>query len=153
MNRKIFTPDELLNIRQSPYVKSAESSSIRFTVAFKDEFWEQYEKGIAPADIVMKMGFDPEILGASRILGIVRHIKEQLESEMGIRDVYHRPLSDEAPSKSLPPSQTLLHMQHQIKYMRQELEFIKKIMLSGKEARRKCSSSQNQTSSSELSKK
>ena len=92
MNRKIFTPDELVDIRRSPYVKSAASSSIRFTVAFKDEFWEQYEKGIPPADIVMKMGFDPEVLGASRIFGIVRHIKAQLESEMGIRDVYHRPL-------------------------------------------------------------
>lgn len=151
MNRKIFTPDELVNIRQSPYVKSATSNSIRFTAAFKEKFWDQYEKGISPANIMLSMGFDPEILGASRILGIVRHIKDQLKSERGLRDVYHRPLTDEEPRKSLPPSKTLLHMQHQITYMKQELEYIKKIILADREAGRKCLSSQNRKSSSESS--
>jgi hypothetical protein len=151
MNRKIFTPDELLKIRQSPYVKSATSNSIRFTVDFKEKFWEQYEKGISPANIVQSMGFDPDVLGSSRILGIVRHIKEQLQTEKGLRDVYQRSLTDEVPGKLLPPSKTLLHMQHQINYMKQELEFIKKMILADREAERKCSSSQNRKSSSELS--
>jgi hypothetical protein len=140
MNRKVFTPDELVDIRQNPYVKSATSNAIRFTVAFKEKFWEQHEKGISPTDIMLSMGFDSEILGASRILGIVRHIKEQFKSEMGLRDVYHRQLLNEPPGKSSPPSKTLLHMQHEIVYIKQELEFIKKIILTDREARRKCSS-------------
>lgn len=153
MDRKIFTPDELLKIRQSPYVKGATSNSIRFTVDFKEKFWDQYEKGLSPKNIMLSMGFDPDVLGSARILGIVRHIKEQLQSEKGFRDVYQRPLIDTEPEKPLPPSKTLLHMQHQINYMKQELEFIKKIILSDREAERKCSSSQNRKSSSELSKK
>lgn len=151
MNRKIFTPDQLLNIRQNPYVKSATSNTIHFTVAFKEKFWEQYEKGISPVTIMLSMGFDPNTLGTSRILGIVRHIKEQLRSENGLRDEYYRPLTDEEPRKSMPPSKTLLHMQHQINYMKQELEFIKKIILADREAGRKCLSSQNRKSNSELS--
>jgi hypothetical protein len=151
MNRKIFTADELVKIWQNPYVKSATLNSIRFTVVFKEEFWQQYEKGISPANIMKSMGFDPDVLGSSRILGIVRHIKEQLQSEKGLRDVYQRPLPDEEPGKSLPQSKTLLHMQHQINYMKQELEFIKKTILADREAGRKCSSSQNRKSSSELS--
>ncbi len=153
MNRKIFAPEELVKIRQSPYVKSATSNSIRFTVDFKEKFWEQYEKGITPTNIIQSMGFDPDVLGSSRILGIVRHIKEQLQSEKGLREIYQRPLSDKEPEKSLPPSKTLLHMQHQINYMKQELEFIKKIILADREAGRKCSSSQNRKSSSDLSEK
>ncbi|MBV1758271.1 MAG: hypothetical protein KMY55_10580 [Dethiosulfatibacter sp.] len=57
------------------------------------------------------MGLDPDVLGSSRILGIVRHIKEQIQSEKGLRDIYQRPLVVEKPQKSMYPSQTVLHMQ------------------------------------------
>ena len=57
MNRKVFTPDVLVDIGKNPYVKSAITNTIHFTVAFKEKFLEQYEKGMSPADIVLNMGF------------------------------------------------------------------------------------------------
>ncbi len=151
MSHKIFSPDELVKIRQSPYVKSATTNSIRFTVDFKAKFWEQYEKGISPTNILQSMGFDSDVLGKPRILGIVRHIKEQLQSERGLHDTYRRPLADPNPSKPLQSSKMLLYMQHQINYMKQEMEFIKKTILADREEERKCLSDQNQKSSSESS--
>jgi len=153
MNWKTFTPEELVKIRQNHYVKSATSHMIRFTSVFKEEFWEQLGRGRMPTDIIRTMGFDPEVLGESRIRGITQHIREQVESGTGFRDVRQTPLLNGAPDKPLPPSKALLHMQHEIAYMKQELEFIKKIILADREARRKCSSKQGQMSSSESSRK
>ena len=70
MSWKTFTPEELVKIRQNPYVKSATAHMIRFTSLFKEEFWEQIERGMKPTDIIRSMGFDPEVLGESRISGI-----------------------------------------------------------------------------------
>lgn len=149
MSWKTFTQEELVMIRQNPYVKSATAHMIRFTAAFKEEFWEQFEKSRSPADIMRTMGFDIDVLGESRIRGIAQHIREQVESGTGFRDVRQTSLLYGTPDKPLPPSKALLHMQHEIAYMKQELEFIKKIILADREARRKCSSKKDRTSSSE----
>jgi hypothetical protein len=153
MNWKTFTPEELVKIRQNPYVKSATVHMIRFTSVFKEEFWEQFGKGKSPVDIMRTMGFDIDVLGESRIRGIAQHIREQVESGTGFRDVRQTPLLNGAADKPLPPSKALLHMQHEIAYLKQELEFIKKIILADREARRQCSSKQGQMSSSESSRK
>lgn len=153
MSWKTFTPEELVKIKQNPYLRSATAHMIRFTAVFKEEFWEQIGRGRMPPDIIRSMGFDPEVLGESRISGIAQHIREQAESGTGFRDVRQTPLLNEGPHKPLPPSKALLHMQHEIAYLKQEMEFIKKIILADREASRKCSSKQGQTPSSESSKK
>jgi len=153
MSWKTFTPEELVKIKQNPYVKSATAHMIRFNSVFKAEFWEQIGKGRMPTDIIRTMGFDPEVLGESRISGIAQHVREQAESGTGFRDVRQTTLLNEGLHKPLPPSKALLHMQHEIAYLKQEMEFIKKIILADREARRKCSSKPGQTSSSESSKK
>lgn len=52
MNWKTFEPDQLVKIRQNKHIKSATPKMIRFTVAFKQEFWGQYNKGMAPSKLV-----------------------------------------------------------------------------------------------------
>jgi len=138
MSWKTFTPEELVKIKQNPYVKSATAHMIRFTSVFKEEFWEQLERGLMPADIIRSMGLDPEVLGVSRISGITQHIREQAESGTGFRDVRQTVLLNGTPDKPLPPSKALLHMQHEIAYLKQEIEFIKKIILTDRKIRRKC---------------
>ncbi|MFV0497644.1 MAG: HTH domain-containing protein [Candidatus Fimivivens sp.] len=71
---KAFTEEELGAIRANPYVKSATAKMIRFTVAFKEEFWRRYtEEHQSQRRIVEELGFDPEILGQKRIDGIRYH--------------------------------------------------------------------------------
>lgn len=152
MSLKSFTPDELMEIRQNPYVKSATHNMVRFTTSFKEEFWEQYHtKGQPPTQIMRSMGFDTEVLGESRIRGIVLHIREQAESGNGFTDVRQSIGADETDGKPLPPSKAIIHMQHEVAYLKQEMEFIKKIILADGEARRKCSLKPAQKSNSESS--
>jgi hypothetical protein len=139
MSWKSFTPDELQEIRQNPYVKSATNNMIRFTVAFKEKFWELYQdQGQPPSQIMHSMGFDTKVLGETRISGIAQHVKEQAESDHGFTDVRRSPAgADKTP---VPPSRAIIHMQHELAYLKQEIIFIKKIILADREARRKCSS-------------
>jgi len=138
---KTFTEEELKAIRRHPYVKSATAKMIRFTAAFKEEFWRRYkEECQSPRSIVKALGFDPEILGKRRIAGILLHIREQAESGEGFRDVNKvREVKVKASvtDQELPPSKTILKMQHKIAYMEQELEFIKKTIMADREARQK----------------
>ena len=137
MNWKTFEPEQLVKIRQNKYVKSATPKMIRFTVAFKQEFWEQYNKGMPPSEIMRSMGFDTDVLGETRISGITQHIKEQVRSGTGFRDVRATNLISSS-EKQNSPSKAMLRMQCEIEYMKQELEFIKKIILADKGAKQKC---------------
>ncbi len=136
---KTFTPEELKLLRVNPYVKSATSKMVRFNVSFKEEFWRLYnEEHKSPQKIMEELGFDVEVLGTKRIDGILIHIREQARSGEGFWDVRkvfdNQSLQNE---KQLPPSKAILKMQHELAYLKQEMEFIKKNILADKEARRK----------------
>jgi len=136
---KTFTEEELKVLRANPYVKSATANMIRFTVAFKEEFWRQHnEECRTPRQIIERLGFDPEILGQKRIDGILSHLRDQVNSGDDFRDVRKTPDNQiTVNGKQLPPSKAILKMAHKIAYMEQELEFIKKTIKADNVARRK----------------
>ena len=137
-NWKTFTEEELKAIRANPYVKSATAKMIRFTVAFKEEFWRLYnEECQQPVRIMRELGFDPEVIGEKRIAGILIHIREQVNSGEEFRDVRKVPETQTKSDDRLTPSKSLLKMQHKLAYLEQEMEFIKKNIIADNEARRR----------------
>lgn len=130
-NWKTFTEEQVRDLRKNPWVKSATSKMIRFTAAFKAEFWRQHsEEGKTPRQIVSALGFDPNMLGESRIAGIMLHIKEEAVTGE-FSDVRRIPASND---ENVAPSKMLLKMQHEVAYLRQEVEFIKKTILAERKA-------------------
>ena len=75
------------------------------------------------------MDFGTELLGESRIRGIVQHIREQVESKNEFTDVRQNHAFSETDGKPLPPSKAIINMQHEVAYLKQEIEFIKKLSL------------------------
>lgn len=137
-NWKTFTEEELKAIRANPYVKSATAKMIRFTVAFKEEFWRLYnEECQQPVRIMRELGFDPEVIGEKRIAGILIHIREQVNSGEEFRDVRKVPETQTKSDDRLTPSKSLLKIQHKLAYLEQEMEFIKKNIIADNEARRR----------------
>ena len=137
-NWKTFTEEELKAIRANPYVKSATAKMIRFTVAFKEEFWRLYnEECQQPIRIMRELGFDPEVIGEKRIAGILIHIREQVNSGEEFRDVRKVPETQTKSDDRLTPSKSLLKIQHKLAYLEQEMEFIKKNIIADNEARRR----------------
>jgi hypothetical protein len=137
-NWKTFTEEELKAIRANPYVKSATAKMIRFTVAFKEEFWRLYnEECQQPVRIMRELGFDPEVIGEKRIAGILIHIREQVNSGEEFRDVRKVPETQTKSDDRLTLSKSLLKIQHKLAYLEQEMEFIKKNIIADNEARRR----------------
>ena len=129
MNIKRFTAEELETIRANPYTYKATPAQIRFTAEFKERFWNEYENGTLPKDILRSCGYDPEVLGASRINGILLHIREAAGKGEGFR-TESKPRSPRTVSADSQPGsaeEELQQIKKELKYIRKEVEFLKKI--------------------------
>jgi len=127
---KNFTQKEIAILKKNPYTSSVSDSTLKFTKEFKEEFWRRYQAGQRTKKIISDLGYNLDILGDARIVGIYQHIKREAYSEAGFRDSCTRPdpKSKKEDFTDLPSDQALTRMQHELLYMRQELDFIKKII-------------------------
>ena len=136
--RKIFTEEELKEIRTNPYVKSATANKIHYTLEFKEEFWRRYnEKKQNPRKIMEDLGFNVEIIGMRRIDGIRFHIQKEANSSEGFKEAGKTKKKELSGNKRTPPSVAISKMETKIAYMEQELEFIKKTIMADNTARQK----------------
>lgn len=141
-NIKKFTEKELAEILNNPFVKHATHSHIRFTTEFKEAFWKRARAGEKLADIIKAFGLKPEVLGERRIKGVYAHLNEQVAAGVPFAEekrprspensVIHKPASNK---EQLVKIRTL---EYDVLYLRQELEFVKKIILADKEVKAKC---------------
>ena len=136
MNIHLLTPEAIEALKKSRYVANVSEKAVRFTEEFKENFGERYRKGIAAPRILEQLGIDPEWLGESRVAGIRQHIKKQARQLEGFKDQrLNQPgRAPEVISENiLYECKRLRRLEHEIAYMHQELEFIKKILLAGVE--------------------
>ena len=128
-----FTEEQIEILRRSPYVRSVDEDRVIFTVEFKSEFWHLYtEESMAPYDILCRMGIDYHMLGSSRVQGIVNYIKKE-RSRYGCFKGTRRA---DTPGK-LPSEQEITRLRLEVEYLRQEQEFLKKIITAGKDGKSK----------------
>lgn len=129
MSRKVFSVQEQEKLKENPYTLRVSTRQISFTAEFKHEFWSLYcEKGLHPATILEQLGYDPEMLGGVRVSGIQKHIKEEMEcvgSFQNGRCMRSRSRLNAADGYQVPDS--MAAMRHEIQYLRQEVEYLKKI--------------------------
>ena len=136
-----FTPEQLSELLQSPHISSVTRKSVSYTIAFKDLFWQRYCDGVDPIQIFEDAGFNIEMLGRARVFSFAKTLKHQYERGADWSEG-SEPATESGESRILPPiprrskrtidtiSPTeLARMCHKLKYMEQELEFIKKIIL------------------------
>ncbi|MDR0918562.1 MAG: hypothetical protein LBM93_04855 [Oscillospiraceae bacterium] len=124
---KKFNETELGKIRSNPYVKSATENMIRFTVAFKEEFLRRYtEENQSPSKIMTDLGFDVNVLGETRIAGIVMHLRQRVNNGEEFSEIRKASESKILIDEPMPNSKAIIKMQHKLAYFEQEVEFIKK---------------------------
>jgi hypothetical protein len=143
--RNVFTADQLEDLLQSPHVSYVSRTTISYTKRFKEIAWQRYCDGVDPPRIFLDAGFDPNVLGSIRIKGFFDQLRYWQERGLPFSEG-KEPRMDKAekefdmprPPRKLPERQIpytpeqIAQMYHQIAYMSQELEFIKKIILAGK---------------------
>jgi len=128
---KSFTQEEIKILRENKYTAYVDERIIRFTVAFKIAFMELYRQGVPPRKILPDLGYDLEIIGKSRLNGISQKTRLEADSDTGFRQSWSRKttLEEASPEEiaALTDRQMLNRLQGEVTYLRQELEFIKKI--------------------------
>lgn len=129
MGRTSFTQKQVKELKANPYTYKVTADRIWFTINFKEAFWIKYQAGNTPRKVLTELGYDVSYLGQKRIDGIVQKIKKEAIEGKGFTEGANRrnrvPLKE---PKDISSPQTLERMQNELLYLRQEVEFLKKII-------------------------
>lgn len=139
---KEYTAKEMKLLKANPYTFKVTKKRLYFTIEFKEAFWTAYQAGMAPRKILGDLGYDLEMFGQKQIDSIVQSIKKQAASETGFRQGRSRTRRKKAelviPEGTTTESrEALASILNEVKYLRQEVEFLKKIIKTENTARRK----------------
>lgn len=129
---KEYTAKQIKELNANPYTFKATKNKLYFTKRFKEDFWISYQAGNAPRKILKDFGYDLEHFGQKQIDDLVQRIKRQALSGNGFTEGENRqrrvPVKA-ASEEELPSPQCMERMQNELLYLRQEVEFLKKIMI------------------------
>lgn len=82
MSRKTFTPEQVQALNKNRYTLSASPSMIKFTDEFKELLWKAYTGSKNYTQVFLDAGYDPEVLGKSRIYNLVNKVARQHEAAL-----------------------------------------------------------------------
>lgn len=129
---KEYTAKQIKQLEKNPYVFKVTKHKLYYTAKFKEDFWISYQAGNSPRKILIDFGFDVDIFGQKQIDSLVQHIKKQALSGNGFTEGENR--QRRVPMKAtseeeLSSPQSIERMQNELLYLRQEVEFLKKIII------------------------
>ena len=122
MSKAKFTTEQQQLLRNNPYTVRVTEDVLNLSKEFKELFYKEYLTGILPRDILEKYGYSADILGKQRIWGISHMIRKQFEKTGEFRDVRN-------PGSFITlesPEERIHQLEHQVDYLTQEVEFLKK---------------------------
>ena len=136
---KEYTPKQIKKLEANPYTLKVTKNKLYFTIKFKEDFWISYQAGNAPRKILSDLGYDLEYFGQKQIDSIVQRIKKEALSGDGFREGENR--ERRIPMKAtnreeLSSPQSIERMQNELLYLRQEVEFLKKIIMTNNSKKR-----------------
>ncbi len=136
---KEYTPKQIKKLEANPYTLKVTKNKLYFTIKFKEDFWINYQAGNAPRKILSDLGYDLEYFGQKQIDSIVQRIKKEALSGNGFREGENR--ERRIPVKAtnreeLSSTQSIERMQNELLYLRQEVEFLKKIIMTNNSKKR-----------------
>ena len=129
---KEYTPKQIKKLKANPYTYNVTKNKLYFTSKFKENFWISYQAGNAPRKILTDLGYDLSYFEQKQIDSIVQRIKKQALSGNGFTEGENR--QKRIPMKAtseeeLSSPQSIERMQNELLYLRQEVEFLKKIII------------------------
>lgn len=137
---KEYTPKQIRELKANPYTYNVTKNKLYFTSKFKEDFWISYQAGNAPRKILTDLGYNLDYFEQKQIDSIVQRIKKQALSGNGFTEGENR--QKRVPMKAtseeeLSSPQSIERMQNELLYLRQEVEFLKKIIIADNSEKRK----------------
>lgn len=137
---RTFTEEQIKKLKKNPYTFKLTKNKLYFTAKFKEDFWISYQAGNAPRKIMHDLGYDLSMFTQKQIDNYVQRIKREALSGEGFREGENRKrriprkATDE---KELSSPQSIERMQNELLYLRQEVEFLKKIIIADNSRKKK----------------
>ena len=125
MSKKLFSEEEVAQLRANPHVESVTKRCVVFTPAFKQKVYDEMMNGAGISDIFLRHGIDPNVLGEARLKGISEKIHKQAERPEGFQNL-KRTGQKPVTSREKSLEKQIRELQHQLAYTQQEVEFLKK---------------------------
>jgi hypothetical protein len=136
---KEYTEKQIKQLKANPYTFKVTKNKLYFTAKFKEDFWVSYQAGNAPRKIMQDLGYDLSIFTQKQIDNYVQRIKGEALSGNGFREGENR--ERRVPMKAtkeddLSSPQSIERMQNELLYLRQEVEYLKKIIIADNSKRK-----------------
>ena len=109
MNRNRFSEEQMSALAANPYTKAVFPTTLKFTDEFKAEFLRLYNQGCLPREIFVKLGYDPKMIGESRMSNTA-YLISQSQKKTGDK-------GDE-----------LARLEGEVRALRKELDTLKKLL-------------------------
>lgn len=125
-----FTDEQIAYFKCNRHVRNVGRSFVYFNEDFKEQFWRMYhEENLLPQEILLRLGVDYNMLGKKRVQGIVQNLRKKYADGIAEDKRKRRQLD-------LTNERHISRLRAEIEYLRQENEFLKKIVSAGKEVNR-----------------
>lgn len=117
--RKRFTDEEITKLAANPNTLSVTETTLMFTAEFKELLWTRYKLGERPDEVFKECGYNPELIGPKRIENTIYLIRQKKQNGESV------PEGHSGKRKSTRGTD----VEYELKYLRQENEFLKKLYL------------------------
>lgn len=129
---KEYTLKQIKVLQANPYTFKVTTKKLYFTAQFKEDFWVSYQAGNAPRKIMQDLGYDLSMFTQKQIDNYVQRIKKEALSGNGFKEGENRqrrvPMKEPS-EEELSSPQSIERIQNELLYLRQEVEFLKKIII------------------------
>ena len=130
---KKYTQKQIKELKSNPYTLKVDDQRIFFTIEFKKIFWKKYQTGMSPRSIFKEMDYNLDYFGQKQIDSIVQRVKKEAlagEFTEGYSRINRIKINE--PSSDITP-QNIKQMQNELLYLRQEVDFLKKVLKTGQD--------------------
>ena len=128
MSKKFFTEEQQRELNSNPYVYKVSKSTLRVTKEFKQIFLAAYDSGERVQEIFERHGLPASLLSEKRIWSISYHIRSEYEKYGAVRDGFSAREKQSKFPKMLTKDQEIAELRNELEYVKQQLEFLKKII-------------------------
>lgn len=130
---KKYTQKQIKELKANPYTLQVNDKRIFFTIEFKKIFWKKYQAGMSPRSIFKELDYNLDYFGQKQIDSIVQRVKKEAlagEFTEGYSRINRIKINE--PSSDITP-QNIKQMQNELLYLKQEVDFLKKVLKEGQD--------------------
>lgn len=133
MTKQRFNQEQIEILSLNSYVVSVCATKITYSMAFKKYAIEQADKGMKSPMIFQSCGFDPDMLGKTRMYAALKAFKKEAASPQGLHEPRGKSREEKLAAfakEKLSQKHTktaIRELQNRIVHLEQQVEFLKKI--------------------------